>query len=67
MTESRADAWMKSSLGPFYDTHTLRLVRDGYQLMKVLEAELVVERAARELAEAKLDKLAINFGDDYKL
>ena len=32
-----------------------------------LEAELVVERAARELAEAKLDKLAINFGDDYKL
>ena len=32
-----------------------------------LEAELAVERAARELAEAKLDKLAINFGDDYKL
>ena len=31
-----------------------------------LESELATERAARELAEAKLDKLAINFGDDYK-
>ena len=66
MTESRAEQW-KALLASFYDARTLRLIGDGYRLMQELEAELAAERVARELAEAKLDKLAINFGEDYKL
>jgi len=38
-----------------------------HEVQKGLLNQIEIEKAARELAEAKLDKLAINFGDDYKL
>jgi len=70
MTESRADEFRAYSRGLFDDMMCAEgevILDRGCQHITELEAELAVERAARELAEAKLDKLAINFGDDYKL
>ena len=55
-------AWL---LDEMRSLETLKSIAD--EANTLLTADLTTERAARELAEAKLDKLAINFGEDYKL